>query len=317
MSEGHGRLLFNRFHWFDVEQNQKKQLTDEIGTIDGNRLLNSSTEDLCNYFVAKHGIDVPVLREDEIVVDQKEVQIDVSGDQMRIIMDRSRPVYIAGTAIEVTVPFDGEAAAFNFIPSTCTLNPPRGNVRSQAILLTIEGMDLNAEQVRDGINLKINQIKEYLENLRNDAQKLNGQIRELAKIDIEERKQRLLDNQKLVSSLGFKLKERKDSAKTYISPDVRRKIVPTMPQASTAPFKPEPILSDSDYNHILSVLQNMALVMERSPSAFKSMDEEALRSHFLVQLNGHYEGQATGETFNYQGKSGYLDPFGRKKYFYC
>jgi hypothetical protein len=31
-----------------------------------------------------------------------------------------------------------------------------------------------------------------------------------------------------------------------------------------------------------------------------------LRSHFLVQLNGHYEGQATGETFNYEGKTDIL-----------
>jgi hypothetical protein len=50
----------------------------------------------------------------------------------------------------------------------------------------------------------------------------------------------------------------------------------------------------------------MAQVMERSPSAFVSMDEESLRSHFLVQLNGHYEGQATGETFNYEGKTDIL-----------
>jgi hypothetical protein len=46
--------------------------------------------------------------------------------------------------------------------------------------------------------------------------------------------------------------------------------------------------------------------MERSPAAFASMDEEALRTHFLVQLNGHYEGQATGETFNYEGKTDIL-----------
>ena len=50
----------------------------------------------------------------------------------------------------------------------------------------------------------------------------------------------------------------------------------------------------------------MAEVMERSPSAFRTMDEESLRSHFLVQLNGHYEGQATGETFNYSGKTDIL-----------
>jgi hypothetical protein len=36
------------------------------------------------------------------------------------------------------------------------------------------------------------------------------------------------------------------------------------------------------------------------------MEEEDLRQHFLVQLNGQYEGQATGETFNYQGKTDIL-----------
>ena len=79
-----------------------------------------------------------------------------------------------------------------------------------------------------------------------------------------------------------------------------------MPPASTAPYEPEPTLSNDDYEHILSVTTNMALVMERSPSAFAEMDEEALRSHFLVQLNGHYQGQATGETFNYEGKTDIL-----------
>jgi hypothetical protein len=87
---------------------------------------------------------------------------------------------------------------------------------------------------------------------------------------------------------------------------VRRKLRLTLPPASETPFEPEPVLSDADYEHILQVVQNMAQVRERSPSAFAAMDEEPLRSHFLVQLNGHYEGQATGETFNYQGKTDIL-----------
>lgn len=36
------------------------------------------------------------------------------------------------------------------------------------------------------------------------------------------------------------------------------------------------------------------------------MKEEDIRQQFLVQLNGHYEGQATGETFNYEGKTDIL-----------
>ena len=102
------------------------------------------------------------------------------------------------------------------------------------------------------------------------------------------------------------MKERQDAPLTYVAPEVRRNITPSLPPASTAPYQPELALSIADYEHILSVIQNMAQVMELSPSAFTTMDEETLRSHFLVQLNGHYQGGATGETFNYEGKTDIL-----------
>jgi hypothetical protein len=79
-----------------------------------------------------------------------------------------------------------------------------------------------------------------------------------------------------------------------------------MPPASSITYKPEPALAAADYEHILGVMHGMTQVMELSPSAFHDVDEEALRSHFLVQLNGHYQGQATGETFNYEGKTDIL-----------
>jgi hypothetical protein len=88
--------------------------------------------------------------------------------------------------------------------------------------------------------------------------------------------------------------------------NMRRRIKPSIPPATTKPYAPEPALDSADYEHILTVMSNMAHVMERSPSAFGAMGEEDLRTHFLVQLNGHYEGQATGETFNYQGKTDIL-----------
>jgi hypothetical protein len=61
-----------------------------------------------------------------------------------------------------------------------------------------------------------------------------------------------------------------------------------------------------EYEHILYVMTNMVSVMERSPEAFVKIGEEDLRMHFLVQLNGQYEGQATGETFNLGGKTDIL-----------
>jgi hypothetical protein len=110
----------------------------------------------------------------------------------------------------------------------------------------------------------------------------------------------------MVAALGFKIKERQNAPKTFVAPEVRRKLSPVMPPASSIPYKPEPALATADYEHILGVMQSMTQVMELSPSAFHDVDEEALRSHFLVQLNGHYQGQATGETFNYEGKTDIL-----------
>jgi hypothetical protein len=53
-------------------------------------------------------------------------------------------------------------------------------------------------------------------------------------------------------------------------------------------------------------MSGMALMMERSPRTFTKLKEEEIRDHFLLQLNGHYKGKASGETFNGRGKTDIL-----------
>jgi len=70
-----------------------------------------------------------------------------------------------------------------------------------------------------------------------------------------------------------------------------------------------------EYRKILSILHNMSQVMERDPESFFSIGEEAIRSHFLAQLNGTYKGQATGETFNKLGKPDIVVRLGEENVF--
>src|SRR5262249_34649204 len=63
---------------------------------------------------------------------------------------------------------------------------------------------------------------------------------------------------------------------------------------------------EQDYQEILRICESMSLVMERSPSVFATAEEEHIRVHYLVQLNGQYHGAATGETFNAAGKTDIL-----------
>jgi hypothetical protein len=75
------------------------------------------------------------------------------------------------------------------------------------------------------------------------------------------------------------------------------------------------VLDEKEYQHILEILRSMSLVIERNPTSFASLDEESIRDHFLLQLNGHYEGGATGETFNASGKTDILIREGNKNVF--
>lgn len=149
-------------------------------------------------------------------------------------------------------------------------------------------------------------IEEYLGWQRTQIDAHNARLPALADQAISQRRERLLAQSQRAAALGIPIRRRDDAPQTYAIPTVRRKAPPTLPPASSAPFTPEPTWSMEHYEHALRVVQNMTLVMERSPAAFQAMDEEALRTHFLVQLNAQFEGRATGETFNMSGKTDIL-----------
>ncbi|MEL6167649.1 MAG: hypothetical protein AAFR35_03095 [Pseudomonadota bacterium] len=300
--------LFHKGDWRPTQKNLRKKLVDEIGTENGDKLLNTSTNDLAKYYADKFVLKVPQLQSDEIVVDQRETQVDISQDINGLKHDRSRPYHISGTAVDVEVPFTGDPIGFQIQPSTRNFNHPRAYVGDGVLQFTISGADLTADKVKAEIERRIASIEEHLGWLSNDVRVYNDGLLALATQTIERRKEKLLKDKSLLAELGFKMKSRPGQNETFAAPKVRRKIKPATPKptASREPFKPEPTLTLEDYEHILSVLENMEVVMEQSPGAFREIDEESLRTHFLMQLNGHFQGDATGETFNYEGKTDIL-----------
>ena len=297
-------LLFFEYDGFAVAENQKRQLVSEVAGIAEQRMLNTSVEDLVAYLVKKYVIEVPVLDVEHAVADQREAMVEVSGFMYGL--DRGETRSVAGTVVTLEIPFTGDSEVFKVKPSTYNLSPPRAEIRSNIVVLTQSGTNLNVSDVQAGFDRTIRDINEYLGWLRNDARQLNETLPALARQAVEGRRAKLLANQNLVSGLSFKLKERSDAPRTYSAPVQRRRIEPSLPPASSAPFRPEPVLPEEDYAHILKIIHDMTLVMERSPAAFSHMGEEDIRQHFLVQLNGQYEGKASGETFNGDGKTDIL-----------
>lgn len=297
--------LFNNEDLRSFLENRMGEAIREIKNQDNNYILNVNIQDYLKYFVDEYTLEVPNLIEKNIDAEHNEKEIDVSGDPRRHFGDRNTPFYVTGTEVTFNIPFSGDSVLFTYKPSTFNYNPPEGIVRNQELSLFFEGVDLEADDIKHKLDRELDKVKQWLDWVRKDVEKFNQKFPQEIESQITTRRKKLLKDSNLASELGVPLRERTGIPVTYTVPSKRKTIIPK-PSASTTPFKPEPTLSMDDYEHILNVVQNMTMVMERSPKTFKSIGEEDIRQHFLVQLNGHYEGDATGETFNYEGKTDIL-----------
>ncbi len=298
--------LFSDYDLRQTLENQFESMISEVNAMADDQLLNTSVDDMVTYLDEKFKIEPIIIHEDGISVDQIETEIDVSHDQMRHIRDRSKPFNIKGTSNKFFVPYSGDKTLFQCQPSTSTMSPPVAVVTNSELVLNYDLTNHDAAGIRDRFNRDISEIKRHVEWINNDVKSHNVSIATRANQIVTQRREKILANRGLASSLGFPMREREGAPKTYSVPEVKRRTPVRPPVATTEAFKPEPALDKKEYEHILSVIDNMVMVMERSPHAFSGMGEEDIRQHFLVQLNGQYDGQASGETFNFEGKTDIL-----------
>lgn len=298
--------LFRMGEFYAVLRARQQDMFSEINEVDADYLLTVSVDSVCEYFEQKYWVHVPQLKEDEITVEIQDAKA-IRHD----IFDHT-PFEQIGSTATFFVPFEGSADLFNFRPSSFRLVATKAQIKAGEVVFDYfspySGRDSEEERAqyfRAQLDNDLDDVRFHLEAMSKDAEQFNETLRSIAREQIESRRKKLLQDKGISVALGFPLKPRMDAPQTYVVPTVRKKI-PSLPPASKEPYMPEPVLDMKHYEHILSVIHNMVLVMERSPRAFQGMNEENLRDHFLVQLNGQYEGQATGETFNFEGKTDIL-----------
>lgn len=292
-------LYFNKFDMSMIMDSQREEASKAVRSISPDELLNTPTEDTVTQIVDKYRLDIPVLLRDK-------ARLEEPRETTLTINDYGRTIHPVGTVITLVVPFTGDAGMFWVQPMSFDSGPPRGNLNGNELILRVSGTNLNNDAVTKAFNSTIDDFERYLGWQRSTAEEFNAGLGLSVKRSVEARKERLLADRNLVASLPFQIRSRPGAPQTYVAP-VTRKSVITRPQPTvTAPFKPEPVLAAEHYKEILSIIHSMTLVMERSPKAFAKMGEEDIRQQYLVQLNGHFEGAATGETFNFNGKTDIL-----------
>jgi hypothetical protein len=305
MNYNSSRKLFSERILRDYLGKRMDFALNQISNHDPEKFLKTSIHDLEDYYYSEYMVEPIELNEDKIVADVEDTKIDVSNERGRYIRDRSKPFHIPGTLTSIEVPFTGNEQLLYMRASTFTHSIPNARTKRNKLIFRTASQTPTSNVIQKQFNSWLNQIKKLLSYSEKDINQFNSTLKQKIKSKLQHRRKKLLRDRELENSLKFPLKKRKGN-NTFVTDQVKKKIKPKFPTPSEDKFEPEPTIQEKDYELILDIIDKTATMLERSPSTFKNMKEEQLRNQFLVPLNSHFEGQATGETFNAEGKTDIL-----------
>jgi hypothetical protein len=299
-------VLFSNGHLHEWLASRLEAGIRDVEGLPEQRLLGTPIDDLIEHFSQKHQIEMVAIERDAITVSEH-------GDVAVPKRDFGREYVGQVHGVSFAVPFTGEPALFRYQGSTWTSMYPRAQIGEHELTITILSEEPDGAALRQKLERELNLIHQFLEGVSPMVSEYNQRVFTEARTRLEVRKKRVLERNSLVANIGFPVRAR--GQQTTSVPLVRKRIVPSLPPLEPGGFQPEPAISDEDYEAILRTMHQMTLVMERSPASFATADEETIRTHFLVALNAHYEGAATGETFNGVGKTDILIRYQGKNIF--
>lgn len=243
----------------------------------------------------------------------RETRLDVQHDWQYGGAGEDRPILIAADEVTVHVPFTGDPMLLRLRPSSWSSVFPKAEIGAGELLHHVTGSQLSPAQVTASFSSFRTPITQYVDATNADLRQHNGRLEAELRRLVAARRSRLLNQRQLAAGLPFQL--RPTGAATASPVPVRRTKLHLSRNRPAAPFQPEPFLQDAIYEDVLARIVAFATMVERSPRSVGSMDEEGLRDHLLLVLNGNYEGQVAGEVFNREGKTDILVRSGDRNVF--
>jgi TIR domain len=201
------QLLFYKVGVFDVLQQRQETLKNEVAKLTPGEIERQAEDVLVRDLATKYKLETPVLEDENAHISYREVDIDVSQDQMRMIWDRSRPFYIKGTEITFTIPFKGDPGLFQVRPATFDTNPPRGEIGGREIRLVQTRTDGNAAAAKSEYERSLQSIKQYLGWLGTSISDFNSKIGGQVQALVNQRRQQLATTAGMVAEIGLPIKQ--------------------------------------------------------------------------------------------------------------
>ena len=288
-------VLFRGNDMSAVLDSQRAALRQRVEELGAEYISGVDEAELAKSLADQFRIDVPTLQLGERSIEPREERRSEQGD--------FGPFQYTVNVYTVRIPFTGEAVVFNFQPNQFDLNRPRATIDGQEVMIVLEQKHPDATALNYQLQQTTASIEKYLSWLREMTEPFNAQLVDFARNAITRRKQKVEKDTDVLAALGIPVR-RRNAVPSTVSVPVRRTPIPSLKRNNNGPPQtPDPTISESVYRQIIKTMADMALTIERNPTAFEHLNEEQIRFQFLVPLNAIFEGNATAETFSYKGKT--------------
>ena len=293
----HGnKQLFRRHSLRSILEELRDTVGDKVREIDMQQFLVAGDEEILDHVLADVELLPIALRTDLVVrCDPQEIKI------------KAVPCNVPGYLIEFRLPFTGDPL-WNHKPAYSQEPPPLGMVRSNHrndepgwlhIAMEVRQSE-SGEDLQRIYDRNIENIQFHLDSQQREIEKHHEEMKRRLRRAIQQRREGLKRIDAIVAKLDIPLVRNTD-APSIVPLEQRRQLAPPL---STPPSqKPTYAIKEIDYDHILSVIRHEGRTFEATPCTYYVHDEEGLRDMILAHLNGHYKGNATGETFRRKGKA--------------
>jgi hypothetical protein len=290
-----------------------ENLKNEISYLSDEKILNSDFEKWVEYFKEKYTIEPIQLYLECITKELSETKIKQANSFSRYV-DEPSHYLIDGYKIAFNIPYDGDSNLLHLRPSRFffarfyvdkIVEPNKEKMgyiiySLEYIKTDLEGKD--AEFISNGLQNKFKNHMECINNVNIEVKQYNASLENNIRAILEKRKQKAKDYLLMGEKLNIPLSldpKAPNSVPIILKREVRS--IPTIPTQKPQPKEYE--ISDKDYVNIKNIINLACHSMEKTAQTFNKLNEEELRDIILSNLNTHYQGLATGETFSKVGKT--------------
>jgi len=293
----------------DTLRAHQKSILTKVDSIPCDQFMNAQSEEIVDHIISDMSIEPLVIYEDRAEMEQCEIKIDVSGYRNRNLFNKPGPLYVPGVSVSVSIPFTGDISLWKLRPNSWQSVFPQvkivsdNNRDSGVILIKMEQpADEPIEKFKEHLEDELESIRFYIQSQGGQINGFNSSLHTQIFAAVNARRERIKKHDGLKDILGIPLK-RKEGTPSFEPVEIKRKLVRPIPPLPKSGFKPEPGIIEEDYIHILSVIRHAGRTFETTPKIFTVHGEEDLRDIMLAHLNGHYQGDASGEVFRRKGRT--------------